>query len=159
MKKIFTLLVIASLSMSAGAQHEMAMNDIGDPLFPITASSRIKSKAPPETANHRLQLKTKTIANLEYSSSFPAAIQMIEQPDFGSDFSVFADTLTGHRIIDLRRQVNELMVFAKNSEGQLVMAQLLYMVNKVELEFPKTQDSYSIEMLTREGDKATIYLD
>ncbi len=159
MKKTITCLLIAFTSMRISAQPEMAMNDLGHQISPVGASNVIKTSALPANVYEMMHINTKPILNIQSPQFFPLSIQEIKKPDFGSEFSVFADTVTGNRIIDLKREVNELMIFAKNSEGELVMTQLLHMVDRVEIDIPGPRGINCLEMLTREGDKTTLYLD
>ncbi len=163
MKKIFTLLLLAWVSIRVGAQHEIALNDIGTPILPIAAaaaSSAVHARSSPAAVSRTVFFSPAlTVEEMDCPASYPPAIRPIEKPEFGTDFTITEDTLTGHRIIDLRRDVSELMVFARDNQGTLVMARLLHMVRTVELDIPEHPGTYFIELLTREGDKATLCLD
>ena len=143
------------------AQEEFALNTVKAPdlSLEIARPEVIGNIATPMVRSGMIRMQNPHPADLlDITPSYPAGISLKQGPAFGSDFTISSDTLTGHRLIDFKRQVTELMVFAKNGDGKLVMAQLFHMVRSVELDFPEDTGTYRIELLTREGDKTTLYL-
>jgi hypothetical protein len=90
------------------------------------------------------------------SQCYPFLNNHINRSTFENSIAINHDASSGSIILDLGKELCEVMVFIKNSQNEMVRSDLLYHVSFVPFNIPDTTDHYTVEILTRNGDKAIL---
>lgn len=158
MKKGISVLLILACAASLLAQSEIAMvynpgdHPVEESPRPVTTESFVSFRS---VEMFKPVMKPVEVDSTFFRMEHPASKLIQDLPSFGYGITYAQDTVAGCTLINLDKVYQELMIFVKDQEGKMLLAQLVQLADKARLDL-NGEGPFRIEILTNKGDKATL---